>query len=755
MKKCFKKCFILLLTTAMITTCFSGCRKKESLITFRSYEEAEEEFADDYDSTGTVCENEKWRLTWDYGTKRVRFEDKVTGAVWGQIPFETEKPVMQENGMIKKNHPQLESVIHVVYQNPQSFDDVTAYSYPSSVQNDGVYAQQIKNGLRLTYDFSDYEFSVPVDFTISEDAFHISIDPKGISEGKEFKVHSVAVAPFLCGLPNDAQNSWLFLPDGSGTIIRPRVTDGVGTIGEQFVYGKDLTYQSYAKPMETQQIHFPVYGVKKDKSALFAIISSGAEATSLKWNVGSENIGYSSVYPQFCVRGFSYIKRPENFVTTTTLGSFKIFSDGIITQKIQIDYYSLPEEKANICGMAECYREYLKKNFALDQKSQNEKKATLKYIGAAKQPSFVLGVPSEKLLALTTTKQAEQMTAELTDAIGNDVNVQMVGFGDSGINVGKVAGNFKVAGNLGGNDGMKALVSALDKKQIQSFMDFDLISFAKSGNGFSKKDAATYPNGQIAWYTNFDNVSRTPNEERFYILSRDNLFKASEKVTERAKKIGLRGISYQSLSKTVFSDYGSQKYYINGQMGKDVSQILRDTAKADYKTMSSAANVYAAVSANYISDTPLYSSQYVIADYDVPFYSLVFKGYRPMSSVSLNLCVNSRDALLRCVAAGISPSYTLYHDYASELSGSDYSFVYGAEYGGNKDFIISSVNEIGAYLDSIEGATVSDYINLNEFTSATIFDNGVVAVVNFSGKEQKTEYGVVPPKSFVTGRGVE
>ncbi len=744
--------FLCVLTALSMAACMTGCGKENKpLKTFLSY--GDQYFDSDYSATGVVCENDNWQLKWDNVTKRVSFVEKATGYTWGQIPVEAEAPQYQENGMIKKNHPQLESVVRVIYQDPKSFDDVTAYSYTAAVQTDGVYVRKIDNGIRVTYDFLENEFSVAVDYTIAENSFKITVDPTQISEGEEFKIHSVAVAPFLCGMKNTAEDSWLFIPDGSGAVIKPFESDGVGAVGQKYVYGKDLSYQTYSKQNPAEQINMPVFGAKKGDNAIFAVITSGAEAAAINWNIGSANIGYSSVYPEFRIRGFSYIKRPDNFVTTTTLGSFKIFSDGIVTRPLEIEYFALSGEKASVYGMAECYREYLSEKMGLKKNSKDEKTATIKYIGAVIQPAFVVGIPTEKLFPLTTTSQALSMTEEISEKIGSDINVQLIGFGKSGVDIGEVAGGFTVAGKLGGKKGMKNLVSALEKKKIDSFMDFDLISFEKSGAGFNKASAAVYHGGQVVKYTSFDTISRLENQDRYYVLSRNNLFTASDKVNERAEKLGLKGISYSSLSSTVYSDYAEQKYYISGNMEEDVAKIYNTASKAGYKTLSSGANVYAAVSSDYINDVPLYSSDYNVSGYDVPFYQLVFKGYRAMSSVSLNLCSDKQDALLRCVESGISPSYTLYYNFDKELVTNEHSFIFGSHFAGNKDDVITSVNGVKAYLDSIKGATISDYVRLSDTASVTKFDNGVFAVVNFSDAEINTDYGTVPAKSYITGRG--
>ena len=751
MKKYFIR-FLSVITVLALAVCITGCGKEKiKLQGFLSY--SEQSFDSDITSSGTVCENENWILNWDNSTKRVSFTEKATGYVWGQIPNEAATPQKTENGAVKKNHPQLESVIQAIYQDPKSFDDVKAYSYSAAVQSGGVYAQKIQGGIRVTYEFLENEFSIPVDYTITGDSFRILIDPTKISEGEEFKLHSVAIAPFLCGMKNDAKDSWLFIPDGSGAVIEPFISDGVGSIGQKYVYGKDLSYQSYGKGNSEEQINLPVFGAKKGDNAILGVIVSGSEAASVNWNIGSENIGYSSVYPEFRIRGFSYIERPENFVTTTTLGAFKIFSEGIVTKPLAIEYYALSGEKASIGGMAECYREYLKARNGLEKSKETEKTATFKYIGAVVQPAFVLGIPTEKLFPLTTTKDALLMTDELCKKLGNDVNVQLAGFGKTGADIGEVAGGFEVAGKLGGNKGMKDLVKSLGDKKINSFMDFELIAFKDSGSGFSKASAAVYHGGQVVKFTSFDNVSKSANLDRFYALSRDNLITASQKVNEKAENMGLSGISFASLSKTVYSDYGNQKYYISGNMANDVLKIYKSVNKAGYKTLSNSANVFATLGSDYINDVPIYSSDYAVSKYDVPFYQLVFKGYRSMSSVSLNLCADKQDALLRCVESGISPSYTLYYNFENELVTNEHSFIFGSNFDGNKDEIIKTVGGIKDYLESVKGAEISDYIRLSDTASVTKFDNGVYTVVNFGEKEIDTEYGKVPAKNYITGRG--
>ena len=625
----------------------AGCGNDKSLVTFLNF--GDQSFDSEY-VNGKVCENDRFELYWDNSLKRVSFADKQSGAVWGQIPAEAQNGAA-ENGVKKKNHPQLESALQVNYQDPKSFDEITLYSYTGAVQEGEIYTEKIDNGLKVIYEFTEFDIAVPVEYTIGEDSFAVTVDPKEIAEGEEYKVTSVALEPFLCGLKNNSENSFLFFPDGSGAIVEPVGEQAVGNVGSKEVYGGDSAYRKFGTSTTSEQIKMPIFAAKKGDSAVLGVISSGAPSASINWNIGSNDIGYSTVYPSFRIRGFKNIERPENFITTTTLGNFKVFDKGILTTPVKAEYFVLSGEKASVYGMAEKYRDYLKKNSGLEKSENKEVDASFKIIGATLQPDFILGIPTTKLFPLTTAAEAEKIANELSEKIGSNINLNLLGFGQSGVDAQKVAGGFKMAGKLGN---MEKLYSALDKKGINAFLDYDVIAFNKSGGGFSKKDAAVYSSGMSITYTSFDTVSKASNDDRFYLLSRSNLSRAVEKIIKVSAKKGVSGISLNSLGTTVYSDYANQETYLANNMENDVAKLFTGVKKGGYKLLSTSANSYAAVNADYVNDAPIYSSDHIAFDFDVPFYELVFKGYVPLSSVSINLCSDKEDAILRCAESGIS-----------------------------------------------------------------------------------------------------
>ena len=737
---------IFALLVALITLLgLAGCGNDKSLVTFLNF--GDQSFDSEY-VNGKVCKNDRFELYWDNSLKRVSFEDKQSGAVWGQIPASAQNGVT-ENGVKKKNHPQLESALQVNYQDPKSFDEITLYSYTGAVQEGEIYTEKIDNGLKVIYEFTEFDIAVPVEYTIGEDSFAVTVDPKEIAEGEDYKVTSVALEPFLCGLKNNSENSFLFFPDGSGAIVEPVGEQAVGNVGSKEVYGGDSAYRKFGTSTTSEQIKMPIFAAKKGDSAVLGVISSGAPSASINWNIGSNDIGYSTVYPSFRIRGFKNIERPENFITTTTLGNFKVFDKGILTTPVKAEYFVLSGEKASVYGMAEKYRDYLKKNSGFEKSENKEVDASFKIIGATLQPDFILGIPTSKLFPLTTAAEAEKIANELSEKIGSNINLNLLGFGQSGVDAQKVAGGFKTAGKLGN---MEKLYFALDKKGINAFLDYDVIAFNKSGGGFSKKDAAVYSSGMSITYTSFDTVSKASNNDRFYLLSRSNLSRAVEKIIKVSAKKGVSGISLNSLGATVYSDYANQETYLANNMENDVAKLFAGVKKGGYKLLSTSANSYAAVNADYVNDAPIYSSDHIAFDFDVPFYELVFKGYVPLSSVSVNLCSDKEDAILRCVESGISPSYTVYGNFRKELVTNDNTFIFGSSFDGIKEDIYSTVNKAKDYLKLTGNAEIVGYEIINKDVRITRFAGGGYTVVNYGETPVATQYGEVAAKGYIYGR---
>ena len=746
MKKKFLRCLSLLLVIATISS-FSACFSSKTATGIQARKYKENAFSSNFTESGTAYENEYWELLWDDETKQVNFKDKRTGCVWGQIPTEAMRGEKYSN-----ISNAFKSAIIVYFYFANYLVEKKSFAFSDAVRDGMVYANQIENGLRVTYDFCELKFSVTVDYIVSGKMFSTVLDPRRITDNGTNFVTGVSVLPFICGVENTSKTDWLFMPDGSGSVIRPKNIDAMGIEGIAKIYGDDLAVQKYEYEAVRQQVLMPVYGVVKKDHGLFCIISSGAEQSSITWQMGSSEVGFSSIYPMFRIRGYSLIETPNGFGWTSQT-YIKKFDEYNVNAVFKADYYSLSGEKASLNGMAEVYKEHLKNTYDMKKTSQDGAVADFKIIGGMRQSSFVLGVPSEELFCLTSTKQAEEIITDVTESVGNDITVRLMGFGESGMDPGKVGGGFKVASKFGGNRGLSQFTKSLEKRKITPYFDFDIVSLGESGAGYSPSDSgALLPDGEKAYFELFDFSSRSKLPGQYGILSRSLLKDASQQILGAKEKMNLKNISLASLSNTIYSDYVSNSYRVCKNMVKDVTKIIGSMQRADLGVAGSYANDYAAATLDFISDCPMSSSDYVFSYASVPFYQMVFRGDKVLSSSAINLTSDEKRSLLFCVESGMIPSYTLIANFEKELATSQKSFIYGSVYDGIKDGIKADVAQISEYLKSIRGAAITDYEAADQFVRMTKFDNGVVAVVNYGNKEVRTPYGTVPAESWITGR---
>lgn len=744
MKKVLVRLISLTVILCLIVCTFAGCGADNSKKIIRLARYNEDKFGSDYSGSGVVCENEYWQLLWDDARKLVSFKDKTTGNLWGQIPKKA-----LESGAFMPNS--LKSAIYVYYREASTLGEKYAYSSDGAVENGNVWTNKLENGLSVTYDFYEYSFSVTVDYILDGDKFSTVVDPRKMSDDGNNYITGVSVAPFICGVQNDSKNEWIFMPDGSGAVIRPTTISSMGVEGQAKVYGEDLSIRQYYFESLKQEVKMPVFGTSRKNGGLIGIITSGAEQSSICWNMGSSSVGYSSVYPFFRIRGYSLEKTPSGF-GWTALTHIKLFDESVTETVFRADYKALAKEQNSLAGMANVYREHLIATHKLSKSAVEETSANYKFVGGTVQPDFFLGVPTTKLFELTTTEQVEEISSDISKSLGSDFSVNLVGFGKSGIDEGEVGGGFKVASSLGGWSGYEKLAKHLKGLKVNSYLDFDIVSMAESGSGFSfSDDAATLPNGPAANFGKFNSVSHAAYEDNYHLLSRKELPNAALKVLGKKDELSGTGISFDSLASSVYSDYGYNDFRNCKNMANDVKVILNAAKKQKIAVSSGGANDYAASVSDVLTDCPVSSSQYDFTTYSVPFYQMVFKGYKPMSSVSINLTSDAKNSLLTCIESGMAPSYTVIANYENELKDSKHSFIYGSVYKNQKELLVKDAKENSEYFKSIKGAEINDYIVVNEDIRITKFSNGVTVVVNHGDTEYKSEYGVVSAKSYITG----
>lgn len=695
----------------------SGCSKQIDITWY--------DFQAEYSSmkSSVVAENKRYSLEWDNETACVTLVDKETGNRWSNIP---------ENAKEYTTHPQVYSPITIEYIDNEKLDLGTAVAYTSSIKKDAFSAEKIDDGIQVTYYFEDIAISVPVKYVLREDSLYVSVDPTEIGED-EYMCCSVSLLPFMCSVNNNeqAEDRYLFVPSGSGALIYPKITgEGITSVITEEIYGEHMQVNNYPTTNK-ESVHLPVYGARNKDRGICAIIEKSAEAAKLTTNVGSSTVGYSAVYSSFNIRGFQV---SEAVYMKNMKSQKSLFAKQKIQEEIAVAFYPLNNEEASYNGMAKCYQNYLVQEKKMTVTAEDTL-LNLKYIGGVETKKFIFGVPYYSLMCTTKFEDVERITKDMQDYYTGMSNVNLLGFGKSGYDIGEIAGGMKYNRKFGS---LKQLKSINDNEKVSLYFDFDLIRYNESGQGVNTLTdvAKTAIGGKFEkLYTNIQYSGYISGGKKYHAVARDQLNKVSDQLLKKIDNWEINGVSYHTLSKLSYSDYSDVKYYAKLGMAEQVDDIIKKTNDKGYKVGVSNANDYAAIHANQIYDVPTQSSAYQVYDCDVPFYQMVFKGYVPMSVSSLNFADNHRKQLLQAIETGCGLTYTLINEYDTDLLLADANTFYAAVYEDNKEVIKSDIELYEPVFKKVANTAICKHVILSDEVRQTTYENGVTIYVNYGNTD--------------------
>ena len=199
----------------------------------------------------------------------------------------------------------------------------------------------------------------------------------------------------------------------------------------------------------------------------------------------------------------------------------------------------------------------------------------------------------------------------------------------------------------------------------------------------------------------------------------------------------------------IYADYSKYDYYSAVSSDKQVREIINSYKDNGNKVAGSEANAFAATMLDHIYDVPTNSSEYRFYSETIPFYEIVFKGYKSMSGRSVNLCTDSNEQFLKCVESGIGLTYSLVEQYPTDLVNSYQNVYYGSVYEEQKENIVNTVEKYKGYFEKVKGATIVSNEIVAENVHRTEFDNGVVVYVNYSTYDYQTEDGTVAAGNYL------
>ncbi|MGN1340187.1 MAG: DUF5696 domain-containing protein [Oscillospiraceae bacterium] len=408
--------------------------------------------------------------------------------------------------------------------------------------------------------------------------------------------------------------------------------------------------------------------------------------------------------------------------------------DIIPEDRLTVRYYPIVKDDVSYVDVAKRYQRYLVEEKGLTKTTKEEAPLYLDIYGGTVKEQSIAGFPVNLQTAATTYEQAKQILQELTNLGVNNMIVSYEDFNAAGI-TSRISNSVDYSGTLGGKNKWKELSSYCDASGIMLVPSFDLMEYERSGNGYTKTGASAIAiTKAYATQTPYELAFGTPHDTRtsWYILSPAFYERVYGEVISSCQREGIKAISVADGTNKLYSDYTTNASRTTSRQ-QAVNNLVKGYEMINQSGMtfvSGAANDYALPYVDYLKDVPLYSSNFDVYDYDIPFYEIVIHGYIPYTTKAKNASSSADELFVYSVATGTPLHYEVMYQDPNEFTDCTYDELFYTYYKGWLQDISAEYKFMQQYVLPLTDETIEDFQILNGVVYQTTFSDGTVIEVN-------------------------
>ncbi len=671
--------------------------------------------------------------------------DKRTGLTWFSNPQD------RKDDKISRGIPKmaLSSQLTVEYVNAENVKKFST-SKASVINKKGLAAEFIDNGVVIKYDFVKEEFSIPIKITIENDKLKVEILLDSINEYGENRILTINLLPYF-GAGGLGDTGYNFVPDGCGALIYFNNGKHHTETYFQRVYGLNKTIFQDKMVTNRENIHLPVFGVKKNSSAFLAVISGSQAKSIIKASVSGKTSSYNNVHSCLEFRESGSVEIMDKSFDPRNV--YLVEDNPETGKNYVVSYYFLNNDQADYSGMANAYRNILKREGGLKPASFENIPLYIDIYGSIMKKKSFLGIPYQSVIPLTTFDQCKEIMNALKRSGVDKAVVRFNGWVKDGYYE-KIPTSLSIERKLGSMKDMKKLSAWLEQSDYEFFPAVDLLNVYRTGGGFSKfLDAAKNFTGLPALQHEYLLNTYIENEDinPWYLLSPRKFLDKAKKLLKNYDKIPAENIALSSLGTMLYSDLGGKGIGSVGSMYRQVEclEYIKDKTS---NIMLQAANDYAMASASHIVHIPVRSSRYDIEDEEVPFYQMVLHGFIPYAASPLNLQEDPELFKLKLIETGCSPLYAWIYSESSKLKETRLQNLYSGNY---RTWLEDAIN-IYAKMNNSLSCTVNKemmhHSKKQEGVYVTEYEGGCRVVVNYNDTNVIYEGNTINARDYLVFR---
>lgn len=595
-------------------------------------------------------------------------------------------------------------------------------------------------------------FSIPLTYRLEGESLIAEVDPTQIEYNDEgYYLVDVELLPYF-GAAKKGENGYLFIPDGSGALIR--FDNNASTAYSAKLYGQDVTMNvlSTTKSQVDQSVtvKLPVFGAKLGDTAWYAIIEDGDGYADITASVSGRINSYNNVYA-----GFQFLE-----YGVSTLGnvvgsnSFQMYSAPSFSGTYKLRYSFLSGEKANYPGMAEGYRDYLiEKGILKNRLAEGHIPFYAEYIGAIDKSASFLGIKYRAVTPVTTYAQAEKITDMLIAGGVSNINTVYSGWANDGLH-GTAYTKVKSIGKLskGGVD-QEEFISHMAAKGVDTFFtaEFQRVYYDVLGDGYSLLGSAPkyFDRSSVKEATYYLSNGTVDANDKICLIRPSLAQKVTEQLKKKFSKYGNIGFNAGSISYNLYTDQQSENY-TDRQMAKNYNtSAVKDLGDAfGGRILLDNANSYMFGYASDVINAPLDSNRNLIVDDVVPFYEMVLHGYVDFAGDCLNMTDDYRTTLLKSIESGSGLYFKWIYSENSTLKETDFDYLYSVNYEGWMTRAIDDYRRADQALGSLRGQTITGHEIITDKVVRVTYEKGTQILVNYSKAKVYVDGVAVEAGSF-------
>jgi hypothetical protein len=669
-----------------------------------------------------VAENADFQLFADPTTLAFKVLDKRSGYVWHSNLDE----VTEEDKLNRTWTAFARSGISIDYL------DAKATPRRASITNaeHSIDFQPVADGFEAALTFSDVAISLRVIVKLGPAGVSVDVPFDSIKEGDpKFHLGNLHAYPFFGATREDSVPGYMFIPDGSGSLIRFRAATKAKNMFYGRYYGPDLgmltslPYDPTAR--RAYKISIPVIGMahgdptgtSRGQNAYLAVVEKGASYGEIQAHPAGITTRFNFLYSAFIYNQSYFQPTNRSGAGVTTLQAQPNAFD------VRIHYRFLTGPQADYAGMARSYQQYLLDKGVLGRggsmwppngDTNTNIGIRLEFLGAEKEKVLLW----ERSIPMTTLAQM----AGIVDALEvRRPQVILYGWQPLGASA-MPPTSLQLDGALGSVSQLERFSADLAARGGSLSLYLDPQAAIKDESGYSARyDLAmsiTGPNlegfnrGKPSYYFTLDALSR-----RLRGLDAD----MSQKLEA--------GLALDGIGSTLYSDF-REGGVLNREQAIQAYQSLLTESKSRLAFYTPADYAFGFMTAYY--DLPITDSGYAYTDDVVPFLQIALAGYVPMYGPALNFSSDLQEDILRHADFGVYPSYFLTQEATGNILKTRSNWIFTSSFAQWGDEIEQTYQWLNRLLGPVMGQRVVAREMLAEGVAATTYENDMQIIVNYS-----------------------